>query len=308
MALEQRQTQIQEGAGLTEGRLNQDFILFLKKWTLPIVLVVLAVAAGIVGLKRLAQYREDRLVAAFAEFQAAVASGNPVSLVRVAEDHEGKAAIPLLARLAAADQYLVAAYRGVAPGATLDNDGKPSDAKDLLNAEQRDRMIAQAAELYQRVVSDAGTARGMALQAIGARFGLAAIAETRGQPEEAKKQYQAVIDAAKAAGYAGLADEARKRLETVGSLTATTLYAKSDVRTGSPSSRVPTEIPPEILRQLESQGTATMPMPGSTPRTRPPMLPPDIEPVFPGDPAPAPTPVPPFAVPGEKSPPPTKQP
>lgn len=279
--MEQRQTQIQEGAGLTESRLNRDFIDFLKRWGGTILLVIVAIAAGYMGLKKWSQYREQRMAAAFEDLEAALASRNPVSLIRVAEDHAGKAAVPIIARLAAADEYLVSVYRGVAPGGLIENDGTVKDAKDLVTPEQRDRLLAQAAEQYQLALTEAGDSRAMALHVIGARFGLAAVAETRGNTEEARKQYDSIIAVAGPAGFGALGDEARRRLDTLANLPKPPkLLAQSDVRTGAPAQapggNLPGQVPPEVLRQMQGGTPAPQPaFPVIPDLTLPPLLPPE---------------------------------
>ena len=47
-SLDRRTRQITEGAGLEESRLNQDFVEFLKKWSTPLLLVIVAAVAAYV--------------------------------------------------------------------------------------------------------------------------------------------------------------------------------------------------------------------------------------------------------------------
>lgn len=294
MALEQRQTQIQEGAGLTESRLNRDFVLFLQKWSFPLLLAVLAIAAVVVGLRRLGEYRERQMAVAFSELQDALTARSPASLIRVAEDHAGKRAVPLIARTAAADAWLVAAYTGVAPGAELDPDGKVKDAKDLINAEQRERYLNDAATQYRKVIEEAGADGGMTIHAIGAEMGLAAVEETRGKADEAKRHYEAAAAMARRAGFEKLAAEAARRIESLPTMIGGTpaLVSASDVKTGTPKPAantpggLPANIPPEVLEQLRSQGLSTTP--GGAPVTLPPALPPGEQMVFPDGPGAAP--------------------
>lgn len=308
MALEQRQTEIQEGAGLTESRLNRDFIDFLKKWGGVILLVILAITAGYLGLRRLSEHREQTRAAAFDDLEAARASGNPAGLVQLADEHSGQGAVPVLARLEAADAYRVAAYRGLAPGAAVESDGSVKDPKDILNAEGRERLLAQAATQYQLALDGAEADPGMAIQAISARFGLAAIAETRGQTEEARKQYEAAQAHATRAGFTDLAETAKRRIATMSEFVEMpVLLSRADVKTARPrpASNLPQQLTPEQLAELERTGTLTTPIPGSAPGpVLPPLLPPDEPPAIPGatPPVKAPPATPPASDPTKDTP------
>ena len=44
--MEERQTQIREGAGLEESKLNVEFIDWLQRWSTPILLLVAGAALG----------------------------------------------------------------------------------------------------------------------------------------------------------------------------------------------------------------------------------------------------------------------
>ncbi|MCU0688904.1 MAG: hypothetical protein MUE97_04085, partial [Phycisphaerales bacterium] len=126
-----RGREIRTGAGLEESRLNQDFIDALRKYGTPVLLIILIVTVSWLGWQRWQASKNAKRATAFVDLEAQMPQRDPsmfatprdVSpdvLLRVAEDHTGEGSAPLLARLAAADQWLASAARGVQPGAELD--------------------------------------------------------------------------------------------------------------------------------------------------------------------------------------------
>lgn len=200
--MEERQTKIREGAGLEESRLNTEFIELLKKWSTPILLVIVAISGSYFLWNNYQRAQERGIDQAFIELDAAVKSGSPASLLRVADEHNRKA-VPILARLAAADIHLNAARTGVPIGATF-QEGKPgvlSADTPPLTDEQREQEIAKAEELYKRVHDSTRSNIDHAIHTIAAMNGLAACAEMRGQADAARGFYQQVIDLCKKIGF-----------------------------------------------------------------------------------------------------------
>src|ERR1044071_6876732 len=105
--MEERQTQIKEGAGLEESKLNVEFIDWLQRWSTPILMVIAVVAVGFWGYRKWEQAKRAEVDRAFSEFTAAAEVGtpNPTSLIGIAEQYKGIRAVPLLAQLKAADVY-----------------------------------------------------------------------------------------------------------------------------------------------------------------------------------------------------------
>src|SRR5262245_6692809 len=159
--MDERQTQIREGAGLEESKLNVEFIDWLQKWSTPILMVVAVVALGVVVYKRWQKAKLDEVDRGFGELTSAIDSGtpNPESLKAIAEQYEGVRAIPVLARLEAADEYLRSVRTGMKAGAKVEADGK-IPAEDVLTDEDRTRYLGQAETLYRSVLdkSVAGSA------------------------------------------------------------------------------------------------------------------------------------------------------
>jgi hypothetical protein len=65
----------------------------------------------------------------------------------------------------------------VKAGAKIDAEGKLENADDLLTPEVRKEYLAKASDLYTQVASEAGADPARRIFAVGATFGLAAIAE-----------------------------------------------------------------------------------------------------------------------------------
>ncbi len=227
MALDERQQQIKEGAGLEESRLNVEFIEWLRKWSTPLLVVVAVVVLAYVGYQRWERAQRAEAGRAFAQLDSISNSINPSpqSLRAVAEEFEGIRAVHHIARLTAADVYLHAARRGVRPGGTLDPDGNPAAPEDLLTDEQRAAMLADAEALYTQVLSAAPDAK----LAMGAAYGLAAIAECRGDPAIAASFYKRVVDLAQAAGLKAHVDIATRRMAALPDLQMPKLYASADL-------------------------------------------------------------------------------
>ncbi|MBX3404270.1 MAG: hypothetical protein KF699_12745 [Phycisphaeraceae bacterium] len=229
---ERIQGNIKEGAGLDESRLNQDFIDWLRKWSTPILVVVAVLAGGYFLYGKYRTSRDAAMARAFAEYDAAVTSRNPASLLRVADEQSGKAAVPHLARLAAADLYLEAARTGIPAGMTLDPMGVLPDGVEFLTDAQKAEQLAKAAEQYGAVAQKTTGNRGMALHAIGALYGLASVAESRSEFDKAREHYTRLAEVATAAGFTIQAAAAKKRIETLDELRSMPrLYAQGEIWT-----------------------------------------------------------------------------
>lgn len=232
MAMEERQQQIRERAGLEESRLNTDLIDWLRKWSTPILLVVAAIAGGYILYQRMHEAGRAQTNRAFQELEAVTAAPNPnpVSLRGIAEQYSDVKGVSILARLAAADAYLQSVRMGVRPGAVLNPDGTLADAADALSAEDREQYLREAAGLYDGVLRETERMKGGAIHAIGALFGLAAVAESRGELDQAKGHYERIVAYAEGAGFPNYATLARTRAETVGALAeAPQLHAAADL-------------------------------------------------------------------------------
>src|SRR3954465_10647401 len=87
MAMEERQRQIREGAGLEESRLNTEFIEMMKKWG-PHLMMGLAILAGLYVLyTKYEEYTARKADTAWADLDAAEVAASPDVLVQLAADH-----------------------------------------------------------------------------------------------------------------------------------------------------------------------------------------------------------------------------
>ncbi|QYU68374.1 tetratricopeptide repeat protein [Leptolyngbya sp. 15MV] len=217
--MDQRQTQIKEQAGLTESRLNQDFIDFTKRWG-PTVLAIVAIAAiGWTGYHRWQRAKAAEVDAAFRELTAASATANPSpeSLRGIAETYRSVRGVAPMALLQAGDSYLRAVRLGMKIGTTPQPDGTIA-AVDLMTEGDRTNYLNEAQALYQRVLDDTGATPGKEVHAIAAAYGLAAVHESRGELDRAKAAYDRVIQLADRAGFAAQIEVAKRRAEALAAL------------------------------------------------------------------------------------------
>lgn len=214
--MDERQTKIREGAGLEESRINTDFVDFLKKWGPRLLTVLILVSAVWLVLRYRTQQQDQQVTLAFEQLRAASAMqpASPESLMAIAEQFAGVRGVPHIARLEAADAYLDAVRRGIVPGALMQPGGVVDEA-DLLDEQGRAENLAAAASLYETVYNATRNDSDFVQHAIGAAFGLAAVAESRAQSDEATKWYEAARDLAQASGMIELAEAATKRLADV---------------------------------------------------------------------------------------------
>jgi hypothetical protein len=218
------QSGIREGAGREESRYNVEFIDFLQKWGTPLLLVGCLAAAGFWGYRHLNQRSTQQRDAAWADFSAAAAGTNvsPESLVAIADQYDGTGSTSLLARLKAAEAYRGALLTGVKPGGQVKPDGQVEDPADLMTDADRTQFLDLAAGLYQRVLDDAAKdPQKLFLFTVNARFGLAAVEESRGNSDAAKGQYEEIVtlcEGTSLAAHAALAKERIARLPELASM------------------------------------------------------------------------------------------
>ncbi len=295
----QDRREIREGAGLEEARLNQDFIEFLRKWSTPILVVIALVAVGYAGYTRWVESQHKRLNDAYAEYErvSGVQNPSPESLKRVAEDYEDVGGVALLARLQAADVYLQSVRRGVKPGAAVDPQGNVTNKDDLIAAEDRKAFLDQAQSLYEQVASKARKDDAQRLIAIGATFGLAAVAECREDYEGARKQYDAAAALAKDTAFSPLATVAAGRVSSLDSVKQVPhLYAAAELPAAAlaPPSPLEPQRGPAPVPQPQAPTPPPAPQgppadaPGSDAGSQPQPSAPPAE--SPKEPAPAPAP------------------
>lgn len=197
---EKKNIQIRERAGLEESRLNQDFIDFLAKWSTPVLVVVALIVGGNYFYKQYKDRQTTKLSEGFRELSEAATGANPSpdSLKAVAARYRGVASVGELASLKAGDAYMRAIIRGVKPGADVNADGTVKEVGDELTAEDRAGFLASAEEQYRLVIESSANDPSKTLLRLGGLFGLASVAESRGDADKAKAAYEQVKSIASA--------------------------------------------------------------------------------------------------------------
>lgn len=228
-------SEIRVGAGLEESRLNQDFLDFLRKWSTPILLVAAVAALLFVGWQRYQQGKKDKLDAAFGELEAVstTLTPSPDSLSAVATQYNGVGAVSAIAHNQAGDSLMFSLQTGLKAGAQINPDGSPKEASDVLSEADRTSVLTQAASHYQQALDASEKNKAQRPITFGALFGLAAVAESRGEMEQAKKMYERIIALVDADPTITLEDGksgnkpfamhaavAKHRIESLGDLTA----------------------------------------------------------------------------------------
>lgn len=276
-----RAREIRTGAGLEESRLNQDFIELLRKWGTPTLLVIVIASLAWIGYGRWQDAKNATRAAAFADVEAQLEAASrggeasPDVLLRLAEDHAGQGAAPLMARLAAAEVWVNAAGRGLAPGAQIAPEGALKNQEDLLTAEQKADLLKKAQDQYDIVLRDTESDPAKGVFALRALFGMAAVAETRGvtepaQWDEAKKIYERAGKLAESRGFSSIKTLADERLKSVDGLkNLTPILPKDKILSFTPDAPKidPAALPaPSIAMPSGTSGTVT-PMAPATPTT-----------------------------------------
>lgn len=232
MAKDNRLDQIREGAGLEDSRINQEFVEFIRKWSTPALVVMAVLAVGYFLWNKQKEARAARIDEAFEQLSLSTdsVSPSPDALRRIAQDYQNVEGVSLLAKLAAADEYLRAVRRGVKPGALLDAEGAAQNAEDVLSDEDRQRFLSEAETLYRDVHEAASERPVLALHTLSALYGLAAVSESRGDMDAARNVLDQAYNLSIKHGFAEHAALAKQRIDSLPRLaTPVTLYHKADL-------------------------------------------------------------------------------
>ncbi|MCC6230180.1 MAG: hypothetical protein IT432_13260 [Phycisphaerales bacterium] len=220
MALDQRQTQIREGAGLEESRLNREFIDLLQKISMPVLVIVAILAVGYAFKQRYDRAQKEKLDLAFGEIEAASNSAHPSpdTLRSIADEYQSIAGVYLKGSLRAGDAYLDTFRSGIKPGAELKPDGSLAKPEDTLTDADKTYHLAQAQSMYDRVYTETAGKTEFTLMRLESMYGLAAVAECRGEYDAAKKHYEDIIALTDKGPWALHTTLARTRIETLAGL------------------------------------------------------------------------------------------
>ena len=195
-------------ADLSESRVNDDFVLWLKTWGQNLLLVVLVIAALGMGWFWWQQKKERERDNAWSELEGAAL---PAALQEIAARHEGKDSIALFAELEAADTYLLA----VITEKRFDRDANAIDA--AMTPELRAEWLREADRLYKKVADRVSAAKSTGEYGFlfGALFGRAAVAEDMGDLKAAEGFLREIETRAKGTDFATAGEVAAKRLASL---------------------------------------------------------------------------------------------
>ena len=249
----QRLEQVQQ-TDLTESKLNQDFVDWLKSSGPTWLLVILLGVCAFLGMNKWRAYKAQKYDTAW-QALAGVENGDPRSAEDIAEDEDyaNTAAISTLAHLEAGRGFLqaVALQRDLDATNPMQTDLAP---------EKREDYLAKADRNFQAVIDKNQSKPDRDLHVVQAMFGRAAVAESRGDLDRARELYDQAATKAQAA-YPALAEVARHRATTAGEYhEPITLPSFTEtIPTGTPAADAPVEPAGNVdsaLRTLMEPGPA----------------------------------------------------
>ncbi|MFG0257580.1 MAG: hypothetical protein ACF8GE_06730 [Phycisphaerales bacterium JB043] len=262
--MDTRQTEIVEGQGLAESRLNTEFIQWLNVWLPRILYVVLAIVLVYSGMQWWNRYQVQQLDKAFAQLELARVSGSPDALEAVARDHRGKGSVAQVALLEAADAYLDQARRGMLPSADLES------GEGVLTDEQVVEALSKADALYADLYRDTSSSRLQTIH-VSARWGQASVAMQRGEFESAREMLGELARLGEELSLASIQTVAQETLDDIEAMsTLEPLISRDTIASETPRTEVnPTPLPPLPFEtppggvETPEGGTSDVEVPGS---------------------------------------------
>lgn len=189
---------------LTESRINEDFLSWIKNQGPTYLLILLVCLCTYILLVRWNEQKQNHITTAWAEY---LNSRLPGSLEEVADKYSDVGALPQLARLRAAQLLLTSVQTGQALG---DEGG----AQVPLSIGERTNYLDRADNLYSIVIGSDDRSSASALVTINALYGRAAVAEARGEFDQARLHLEATIERARTV-YPRLATQAQNRIDSM---------------------------------------------------------------------------------------------
>ena len=271
-----RRLKTMQQADLSEGRVNDDFVHWLKTWGQNILLGVLIIAALTMGWFWWSQRKEQERDNAWSELSGATL---PAALQEVAAKHEGKDAVAPFAELLAADRYL----DSVLSNQRFDREVGAVDA--ALTPELRAEWLKAADGLYAKVAARISATKNPGDYGFlfGALFGRAAVAEDLGDFKAAEGYLKEIETRSKDTDFAAAGNLAAKRITSLQALATPVVLPSKPVmptpvsipdltgQTGmapnalAPNGSAPEAAPTageEMIRQLQG-GSAPAPKPAT---------------------------------------------
>ena len=201
---EVRQTEV------AESRINEDFVEWLKTKGPQYLLFALIGVCVYLGIVRWKQHQDSYVNNAWTEF---VECRLPGSFEDVAARYADVPGLTQQALRAAADAWMMAVQTGNVLGSSA-----PGAAAPALTEQQRLDYLGNAATLYHTLANGDDGSLAMTLYAVSAMQGLAVVAESKGQVDEASRWYRMAAGRAEDF-YPDLARRVRLRAASVGEYT-----------------------------------------------------------------------------------------
>ncbi len=214
---------------LTESRLNDDFVYWLKKNGMNTLLAVLIAACAVLGYMHWQRTQNEKSANAWSEIMTATL---PEAFEQLAKDHADVPQAAMMALLRAGDLRLSQIQSGVLTAEVRDQaSGQVTTPAVALDAAGRkiaqdaaDEDYSKAAELATKVAG--GSKANAALVIMQTLFGRAAIAESRGDLDGAKKLLQEAEGLA-GENWAPIAKLAKSRIDGLVALAEPITFPKN---------------------------------------------------------------------------------
>lgn len=223
---------------LTESRINEEFLSWIKNQGPTYLLIVLVALCSYILWVRWSEHKQDHITTAWAEY---LNSRLPSSLEDIADKYSDVGALPQIARLQAAQLLLNSVQSGQALSA---EDGIPVP----LSIGERTTYLDRADNLYLIVIGSDDRSSGSTLVTINALYGRAAVAEARGEFDQAKAHLEATIERATAM-FPNLATQAQERIDSMDLPTTLATFASVTPPAPIPNSdtqRTPLNVDPAL--------------------------------------------------------------
>ena len=195
---------------LTESKINEDFLDFLKGPFWTYMLFILIGVAAWLGLIRWRQYQADYALQAWTALNDCTLPGCYRS---VATDYGDITGLPQTALRAAADTLLQSVQLQRPVDASPLNTTLVAEAE-VFTPEQRDENLRRADAFYAEVVASDSGEPSLTLHIVSALAGRAVVAECEGRVDDARTHFEAAADRA-GSRYTQLAARYRRRAAAV---------------------------------------------------------------------------------------------
>ena len=196
---------------LNDSRLNHEFVDWLKTKGLNWLLAILLFTCAFLAWDLYKQRGQEATDQAWVNLNTATM---PQALASVAKDHTEVGSISNLALMRAADTWMAGVINNTEPGATI-------DVTEKITPERRTEMLDLADKTYAEVLANARTMPGFTGKpfAMAALFGQTAVAESRGDAEQAQAHLEEIVALSKAQ-YPAIAEQAESRMANLGRVTS----------------------------------------------------------------------------------------